>query len=492
MAHGNFNGRVPPPPPPLPQLPRTTLHYPAPPPPLPPPFAPLEPPPAPTLDRLDEDEITPVRESGTNRWSNHLSDISSRPLSGASSQQPESPKGLADVDHRNRIASSLGNTRISSLSANNAHPEEARLTVPGTSPTVDIEQERNFANAQRQRSNRYNSYPRPPPPDDNSNYEAEEEEEGYNPLADSDLEPEVVVDMRKARRYNVSKASITNAAFYCISASVYLGLVFALELRFQGQLVFLPGDVWRYPFFYCCVIAWALLVFGFFISITIRALGRSRGHVLSLAPNNRWVVVGSLIWVSAGLVAAATASVFVFMGMRNRGEQIFSGRDEPFQKWVLPILAGLLSAAINAAMALSCFIAAGRASKSIKAPSSRSKSRSRSRSKSRSRSRSRDEIALPVAPDDSFGNAPQGSYESWGRIQDGRRPPPSTVPPGRGAPLPPPQVNRQLSRTEIEGMLTQLAEMGFPDERQNYEALYRSNFVLSVAAARLADAHNYR
>ena len=512
MAYSNFNGRVPPPPPPLPTLlSDSNPHYPAPP--RPPPFAPHPPPAAPILDHLDdEDAITPIRDAprptkNSGRRSNRLSAVSSRPQSGASSQQPESPQGLADVDH---FPLSPGVTRISSLGGGggtnfgNFRPEQTRISIPRNSSGVQFEQGRNFANSQNSRrsfrnSNYNQNFSRPLHPSDNRRYQDQqhlydddEEEEGYNPLEDTDTddEPQGVNDMRKARHYNVSKSSISNAAFYCLSASVYLGLVFALELRFEGQLVFLPTDPFRFPFFYCCVIAWALLVFGFFICITIRAIGRARGHVLSLPPNNRWVVVASLIWVSTGLLAAATASVFVFMGMHNRGIQISRGRDDPFRKWALPILAGLLSAIINAAMALSCFIGAGRATKSIKGPNSRSKSRSRSRSKSRSR----DEVALPVAPEDSFASVPPGAYESWGRFQDGRPLPPSTSPPGRGTsgPLPPPRVNRQLSRTDIEVMLGKLREMGFPDERQNYEALYHSDFVISVAASRLAESHNYR
>lgn len=303
----------------------------------------------------------------------------------------------------------------------------------------------------------------------------------------TDEEPEMVMSMRR-KSYYVPVRSVTSAAVYSLSATVMLALVFALELRYPDELLFSTRSTWRLPFLSVCVLSWALLLFGFLIQCTIRAVGRRRGHVLSLPPAARCATVLGLAWVCAGMVSTAVAFVFVFLGMQDRAE--LRRRVDPIQRWAMPVLVGLLPAFIFAILALVCLVYAARAVRTVKAPpSTRSRSRSRggrSRgSRSRSQSRSREGLAVHMRP--------EGNYESWDRLDANRRLPPSTTLPTPPPPTAPPADSAvQLSREEIEERLAKLRDMGFGDDEQNYQALYRSNFVVTVAAQRLLDAVQYR
>lgn len=299
----------------------------------------------------------------------------------------------------------------------------------------------------------------------------------------------------RQRSYKVSYPAISNAAFYSLSASIYLGVVFALELKFPARIVFAPGDQWRKPFFHVTVIAWALLAFGVFFHCMVLAMGRRHAHLLYLPRAVRPAVVAGLFWVALGLLCAGVASVFIFLGVRSRALRLRQGRQSDFfQEYALPVIIGIVPAVLNLIMTCFAFLAAFRALTSVKIGSSRS-------SRSRSGSNSRGE-GVAVDEEDSRRFDTQSDLPSF-RVSPSNefeRPRPEQHPPGYREPPPPPPIPtladptasndglRPPTRAEIDGMMLNLKNMGFPRERENYAALYESNFHIQIAAQRLLDA----
>lgn len=325
--------------------------------------------------------------------------------------------------------------------------------------------------------------------------DAADRQEAVNAAVAADAADFNMVASRQ-RSYKISYASISNAAFYSLSASIYLAVVFALELRFPARIVFAPGDQWRNPFFYVTVIAWALLAFGVVFHCMVLAIGKRNEYLLYLPRAVRPAIVAGLFWVALGLLCAGLASVFIFLGVRARALRLRQGQQgDFFQENALPVIIGIVPAAFNLIMMGFTFLAAFRALSSVKTGSSRS-------SRSRSHNNSRADIGHPVEDGDarpfdnnsdlpSFTVTPAGENENSRPRQDTSgysEPPPPPPIPTLADPTAANDGFRPPTRAEIDGMLENLKSMGFPSERENYAALYASNFHIQIATQRLLDA----